>query len=238
MPCRVGVAADSLSRRRSSAETGMLPILGDLLPYAVPVALSPLPIIAVAVLLLAPAGTRGGVGFLVGRLGALTAATLMFAALSGLLDGDAAGAGKRGWLRIGIGLVLMVWAAAVWRKAGAAAEPPGWLKSIDRATPAGALRLGVTLTLVNPKELAFAFGAGLMIGGLPAGRAVLAAVVFSLVAGLGVAVPVFAMLLAGDGARGRLGGVRDWLVSNQAAVMAAVLLLIGAMLIGSGIEAL
>ena len=112
------------------------------------------------------------------------------------------------------------------------------MRAIDRATPASALRLGAMLTLVNLKELAFAFGAGLMIGGLAAGPAVLAALTFSVVAGLGVAVPVLAMLVAGDGARERLAGVRDWLVRNQAIAMAVVLLLIGAMLVGSGIEAL
>jgi hypothetical protein len=110
------------------------------------------------------------------------------------------------------------------------------MRAIDRATPASALRLGAMLTLVNLKELAFAFGAGLMIGGSarpPAGRRRL-----SVLAGLGVAVPVLAMPLAGDGARDSLGGVRDWLVRNQAIAMAVVLLLIGAMLVGSGIEAL
>ena len=111
------------------------------------------------------------------------------------------------------------------------------MRAIDRATPASALRLGAMLTLVNLKELAFAFGAGLMIGGL-AGPAVLAALTFSVVAGLGVAVPVLAMLVAGDEARERLAGVRDWLVRNQAIAMAVVLLLIGAMVVGSGIEAL
>lgn len=219
----------------------MIPTFGDLLPYAVPVALSPLPIIAVVMLLLAPAGTRGGLGFLAGRLAALAAATVGFAALSGLLDGPAGGEGKRGWLRIGLGLALIAAAAAIWRKdraAEAAAEPPGWLRSIDRATPAGALRLGAMLTLANPKELAFAFGAGLMVGGLSAGRALAAALAFAAVAALGVAVPVGAMLLAGDRARDRLGGVRDWLLRNQAVAVAVVLLLIGAMLIGSGIEAL
>jgi hypothetical protein len=219
----------------------MLSILGDLLPYAVPVALSPLPIIAVVMLLLAPAGTRGGLGFLAGRLGALIVATLAFAALSGLFEGNADGREEGGWLRIGLGLGLIAAAALVWRKdrrAGDTAEPAGWMRAIDRATPASALRLGATLTLVNLKELAFALGAGLMIGGLPAAPAVLAAPIFSLVSALGVALPVFAMLLAGDGARDRLVGVRDWLVRNQAIAMAVVLLLIGAMLVGSGIEAL
>ena len=61
----------------------MLPILGDLLPYAVPVALSPLPMIAVVMLLLAPAGTRGGLGFLVGRVATLAALAFAVALLAG-----------------------------------------------------------------------------------------------------------------------------------------------------------
>ena len=51
----------------------MLSILGDLVPYAVPVALSPLPIIAAVMLLLAPAGARGGLAFLIGRFATLAA---------------------------------------------------------------------------------------------------------------------------------------------------------------------
>ena len=206
-----------------------------------PVALSPLPIIAVVMVLLAPAGTRGGVAFLAGRLAALIVATLAFAALSGLLDGGAGDEEERGWMRIGLGLALIAGAGLIWRKdrkASPSAEPAGWMRAIDRATPASALRLGAMLTLVNVMELAFAFGAGLMIGGLGAGPALLAAAVFAVLAGLGVAVPVLAMLLAGDEARDSLGGVRDWLVRNQAIAMAVVLLPIGAMLVGSGIEAL
>ena len=136
----------------------------------------------------------------------------------------------------------MAAAVAVWRRGRASDEAsvPGWLRSVDRATPARALRLGATLTAVNVKELAFAVGAGALIGGAGlsgrAGAGGGAAV--RRLAGLGVAVPVLAMLFAGDGARARLGAVRDWLVRNQAIAMAAVLLVIGAMLVGSGIEAL
>jgi hypothetical protein len=67
---------------------------------------------------------------------------------------------------------------------------------------------------------------------------VLAAVIFALLSALGVALPVLAMLLAGDGARGQLAGVRDRLIRHQATAMGVVLLLIGAMLVGSGIEAM
>jgi hypothetical protein len=106
-------------------------------------------------LLLAPAGTRGALGFLAGRLAALIVATLAFAALSGLLDGGAGDEEERGWLRIGLGLALIAGAGLIWRKdrkAGASAEPAGWMRAIDRATPASALRLGAMLTLSTSRS--------------------------------------------------------------------------------------
>ena len=220
----------------------MRQVLGDLFPYAVPVALSPLPIIAVVMLLLAPAGGRGGLAFLLGRVATLFATALMFAALAGAVDGPGRGE-IRAWLRILLGLLLMAGAAAVWRKdraAGDATAPKGPLAAIDRATPAAALRLGAVLTVVNVKELAFALGAGAIIGGAELGPGQLAgaALAFAAIAGLGVAVPVAALLAGGTGVRGRLAAVRDWLLRYQAVAIAAVPLVIGAMLIGSGIEAL
>jgi Sap, sulfolipid-1-addressing protein len=220
----------------------MRQVVGDLLPFAVPVALSPLPVIAVVMLLLAPAGIRGGLGFLAGRLVALAAATLLFATLA---DGLAAWTGsgaERGWLRIGLGLLLLAGAVPLLRQARRreVATVPGWLRSIDRASPAGAMRLGAVLTVANLKELAFAAGAGLLVGGagLGTGAEIAAAVGFALLAGLGVAVPILAAILAGDAARTRLRVARDWLLGNQAIVLAVVLVLVGAMLVGSGIAAL
>ena len=74
---------------------------GDVVPFAVPVAMSPLPIIAAVALLLAPAGTRGGVGFLIGRVAALAVCAFvvaLFAVRVGDERGEAAERG--GWLRI------------------------------------------------------------------------------------------------------------------------------------------
>ena len=65
-----------------------------------------------------------------------------------------------------------------------------------------------------------------------------AAEVFAAIAGLGVALPVVWALAAGEGARGPLAAGRDWLARNNATIGAAVLLVIGAMLVGSGIEGL
>ena len=68
----------------------MAEVIGDVIPFAVGVALSPIPVIAVLLLLLAPAGVRGGASFLAARVLALAALTAVFAWAADLID-DAAG---------------------------------------------------------------------------------------------------------------------------------------------------
>ncbi|MFO1209290.1 MAG: GAP family protein [Amaricoccus sp.] len=218
----------------------MLPTLGDLLPYAIPVALSPLPVIAVVMLLLAPAGTRGGLGFLAGRVAALAAVAFAVALLAGRLARESGGADRGAWIRIALGCLLIAGAWLVWRRGPAEPSVPGWLRALDGAAPAGALRLGALLTVANPKELAFVAGAGTIIGAAapPAGQALALALVFAAIAALGVAAPLAWAAASGAAARARLAALRDGLVRHQALIMAAILVLIGTMLVGSGLKAL
>ncbi len=221
----------------------MLLILGDIVPYAVPVAMSPLPIIATLMLLLAPSGTRGGLCFLVGRVAALAVLTLLVALLAEPLIGAPEAPERAGWLRIGLGVLVMAAGMVLWQRrprAGATVALPKWMRSVERATPATALGLGALLTAANLKELAFVLGAGMILGSAapPLAQAATLAVVFAGLAGLGVALPVVWALAAGDGARKPLTAGRDWLARNNAIIGAAVLLLVGAMLVGSGIESL
>jgi hypothetical protein len=94
--------------------------------------------------------------------------------------------------------------------------------------------------VVNLKEIAVVVGAGTIIGAveLPPGQALGIAVVFAVLAGLGCGLPLIWAWPAGKAGRSPLAALRDWLVRNQPALIAAVLLLLGAMLIGSGLEGL
>ncbi len=221
----------------------MLPILGDLIPYAVPVALSPLPIIATVTLLLGPAGPSGALGFLVGRFAALLALSFVVALLAAEVAGPLAGAERGGWLRIGVGCLLLVGAGVVWRgrpRDGATPAPSGWMRSIGGATAGRAARLGVALTALNLKEVAFAAGAGLIVASaaVPAAQALLALLVFAGLACLGVIAPTAWRLADPEGSRAGLGAAQAWLARNKALLVAAVLVAIGANLIGSGLAAL
>lgn len=219
----------------------MLQTFGHLLPYALPVGLSPLPVIAVLMLVLSPPGPRGGLGFLAGRLAALVLATLLAAGLAELLQDRAGADTPRIWLRLVLGLALAALALrSLLRPPPAGAPLPGWLRALETATPATALRLGALVTLANPKELAFMLAAGLAIGAdMPGPLQTLAlSLAFALMAGAGVALPVLAAAIGGEAVRQRLVPLRDALVARRALVMGLVLAFIAALLVGDALSAL
>lgn len=219
----------------------MIAQLGHLLPYALPVTLSPLPVIAVLMLVLGPPGPRGGTAFLAGRLMALALATLAAAFLAETLQ-DRAGAGvTRVWLRLALGLLLAALALrSLLNPAPKDAPLPGWLRSLETATPAAALRLGALVTLANPKELAFLVAAGLAIGAeMPAAATLVAlSLAYAVLAASGVALPVLAARIGGAPMRQRLIPLRDGLIAHRALVMGLILAFIAALLIGDAITSL
>jgi hypothetical protein len=105
----------------------MISVVGEVFPLAVGVALSPLPVIAVLLLLPAPAGSAGGVGFLFGRLAGVGAVAGVVAVLSELFaEATTESSTMSRVLRIVLGLALMVWAIVKWhgRPRGDEAEIP------------------------------------------------------------------------------------------------------------------
>ncbi|MGZ8804393.1 MAG: GAP family protein [Microbacterium sp.] len=221
----------------------MIDVLGDIIPFGVGVALSPFPIIAVLLLLTAPVGVGGGLLFLGGRAVGFALLTAVFAVLSDVVDTAAGSTLPAAVLRIGLGMVLIIVAVRkLVKRPRGDDEPvlPRWMRTIEGMGRGASARLGLVLTVANPKEIAFAAGAGLTIGGafLPLSQIVVLGVVFVVLACLSVAIPVVAVAVGRDRVTPALGAARIWLVRNSAIVMAVVLLVIGAMVLGSGISGL
>ncbi|QNO37286.1 GAP family protein [Protaetiibacter sp. SSC-01] len=221
----------------------MQELIGDLVAYAFVVAASPLPIIAVLLLLAAPGGIRIGGLFVLARVVVLATLVTVAALLADLADDAAGSQTPAAVLRILLGLVLVGVAVRKWlrRPRGAdAVALPGWMRAIDGVGPGGALRLGALVTAVNLKELAMAVGAGLTLGGADASvaEASVAGVVFVVLSTLGVTLPLLALLVGGERASARLADARDWFVRHNATLIAVVMLAIGGVLIGGGIGAL
>ena len=93
---------------------------------------------------------------------------------------------------------------------------------------------------VNPKNLALCLTAGVVIGsgGLSAGETAGAVSVFVILGSLSVAVPVVGYLVAQQRMQRPLDELRQWLTAHNAEVLAVMLLVLGVVIIGNGLEGL
>jgi threonine/homoserine/homoserine lactone efflux protein len=219
--------------------------IGQVLSFGVGVALSPVPIIAVVLMLTTPKGGTNGPAFLAGWVvGIAVLGTIV------LLVAGGASASTHGspatWVsivKIVLGVLLLLLAVKQWRgRPRGHGEPqlPAWMRSIDTFTPTRSAAMGVALSAVNPKNLLLVVGAAAAIaqtGASTAGQAV-ALAVFIAIATLGVGAPVAIYYLMGDRASRILGGVHNWMARENTTIMAVICLIIGAKLIGDAITAL
>jgi threonine/homoserine/homoserine lactone efflux protein len=220
--------------------------IGQVLSLAVGVAISPVPIIAVVLMLATPHGRVNGPAFLGGWLLGLAAVGTIV-----LLASDGAGATDAGdtpatwasWLKIVLGVLLVLVAVKQWRgrpRGGEAGELPKWMRSIDTFTPGRAVAMGVALSGINPKNLLLTVGAAAAISGADAstGADVVALAVFVVIGTLGPAAPVLVSVFMRDRSRAILEDLKVWMGAHNAAIMAVLCLVIGARLAGDGITGL
>jgi threonine/homoserine/homoserine lactone efflux protein len=218
---------------------------GQLLPLALTIALSPLPLAALLLMLLAPGGFRAAAGFSIGWfVGVLIAATLL-ALLSSLLPHDrGAGSGVlQGVLPLLLGVALIVLGIVQWHdrpQRGVEVPLPRWLSALDRLTPARATIIGVGYAAFRPKNLVMAAAAGVVILGAHADPTaiVLSVAVFTALASITMLGPVLAYAFGGVAVRGRLVRLREWLVRNMPTITVITVLVLGIFLVLAGLGAL
>jgi threonine/homoserine/homoserine lactone efflux protein len=215
-------------------------VIGEILPLAVGIAISPIPIIAAILMLLSPRAKGTSVGFMIGWLAGIVVATVLFSLLSSVIaleTGD--GSAVAGVVKIILGVLLLVLAIKQWwarPTKGGQASLPKWMSAIDSMSAVKALWLGFLLAAVNPKNLLLAIAAGVIVGGagLTVGQMTLVITLFVLLAASTVLVPVVGYLIASARLAGPLDRLRQWLVDNNAVIMAVLLLVLGVALIGKG----
>ncbi len=218
--------------------------IGDVLPLAIGVAISPVPIIAVVLLLLAPRAKAASAAFAVAWVAGIVASVTVFtviAATAGLVTSGGALSTASCWVRIALGVLLLLLGLRQWQAArGEAAQLPKWMATIDSVTPVKALGLGVLLAVVNPKNLLLCGTAGVAVGGgdLSTGQSVVTIAIFTVLASSTVSVPVLGYAVASERMQQPLDALKVWMVDNNAAVMAVLLLVLGVATIGKGIGGL
>ena len=217
-------------------------VIGEILPLALGVAISPIPIIAVILMLLSSKARVTSVGFLLGWVAGIIVAVTLFTLLASVLPapGSESASPVRGTIQLVLGILLLILALRQWRgrpHPGQEAALPKWMQAIDKVTFPVALGLGFLLSAVNPKNLLMAAGAGVDIGSaeLSVGSIVVVIAIFTLIAASTVLVPVVGYLVAAERLHGALDALRGWLARENAVIMAVLLLVIGVSMIGKGI---
>jgi threonine/homoserine/homoserine lactone efflux protein len=219
--------------------------IGQILPLAIGVALSPVPVIAVVLMLGTPRGVSNGPAFVLGWIVGLSVAGAVVLLVSSGADASDEGAPADwvGWLKIALGLLLLAVAVKQWRsrpRGGEQAKLPKWMRTIDGFTAGRSVAMGVALSAINPKNLLLIVGAAAAIAqtGIPAGEQAAAFAVFVVIATLGPGLPVAIYSTMRARSERILGDIEGWMAANNATIMAVLCLLIAAKLVGDGISGL
>ncbi len=217
--------------------------IGQLLPFAAAVALSPIPIVAVVLILSTPRARTLGPAFLVGWIGAIAVVGWILLAIAASVNASDEGqpADWVNWLKLALGLGLAYVALRQWRgrpESGEEVATPAWMGALDDFSPLKAAGAAVVLSLVNPKNLLLVVGAVATEAqfGLSAGEEFVVWIVFTLVASIGVAAPVVLYFTMGTRATELLERLKIWMTRNSKTVMAVLCLVIGVKLVGDAIS--
>lgn len=220
--------------------------IGQMLPSAVGVAISPAPLIAVILMLATPRGRVNGIAFAAGWTLALAAATALLVLLGSGADasgGDDAPAAWTSWLKLALGVLFALLAVKQFTsrpRGGHEAQTPGWMKAIDHFTAGKSAGLAAALAIANPKNLVLVIGGAVAIAGSTAGTGgkTVAVVLMVVIASLCTTVPLAVYLLGGKRPAKILNGWKAWMSLHNAAIMTTVLAVLGAKYIGDAVSAL
>jgi threonine/homoserine/homoserine lactone efflux protein len=215
--------------------------IGDLLPAAVGVALSPIPIIAVVIMLGTPRARANGPSFAVGWIVGLVAVSVAILVVAGGADDpDSATSTSTNWLQVGVGLLFLALARRQWRsrpREGETAEMPAWMSSVDHFGPGRSAVLGLALSAANPKNLVLTAAGATAIAqaGLSTGDQAIAVAVFVAIASSTVAGSVTFYLVASHRAAAPLAAMKDFMATYSNVIMMVLFLVLGAKILGDGL---
>ncbi len=215
-------------------------VLGILLPLALGVALSSVPLTATVFILLSPRARRSGITFLLGWVVGLALVTIGFVyginALPtgpGLPNQSVVGAVELllGLALFGFGVWKIIQGPPPEKKSA-----PEWTKRLTNLGPWSGLLLGIALNL-RPKAIALAIAAALAINSvrMTPTEFVVVITIYIVLGSSTVAIPVLMMMVAPEATETRLRQGKGWLTRNSRAITIIVSLMLGVLLIGDAL---
>lgn len=219
----------------------MLQAILHVLPIAIAVAVSSVPIMAMIIILLSPRRDESALPFLIGWvLGIAVVVSLCTLGAQAVPTSRSPRqpetAVALGEILVGSAIVVVAIIAWIRARRNPSADMPKWLNTVGSFGPWSSFGVAFALNL-RPKGLLLAIAAGLAIRGdeISLGESVVVIAIYTIVGASTVAVPIIVTLAAPKRMEPRLVRARDWLARNSGAVTAVILLLIGVVIIFTGI---
>jgi MFS family permease len=221
----------------------MAAIIGHILPLGLGVALSSVPIVVMVLILLSPRGRWSSLTYLIGALIGLVGLTSLFSAIATLLPPPPPSEKSPlfGTIELLIGVALLILAFIRWRRArhaehSTASGTPKWMSKVTELGPIPSFGLGFILML-RPKNLLFTLAAGVAVGagGPSFAEAAVAIAIFVVIGISTLAAPIIFTFADPKRMRKPLEETRVWIEHNSGAVTTVVVLVLGTVVIGSGL---
>lgn len=210
--------------------------MDQLAPYAVAVALSPMPIAALLLILLSKRAYANSISFMIGWL--LGILFLVVVAMQFALSSDSTSSSHiiKNIINGVLGMVLIIFAIKQFKnrpQRGESAQMPKWMQAIENFSPLKALVIGAGLALLNFKNTPMGIAAGVVLSeharSYP--EMIIGLSFYVVLAGITIIVPVFGFLLFGKKLHHEFEVLKEWLVSNNATIMFVLFLLLGVLLL-------
>ena len=214
--------------------------IGESLPMAIGVALSPVPVAAAIIIMLSAKARTNAPAFLLGWVTGILTVGLVVFVVPGIDTSSGEPTTLSGYIKIALGVGLIALAGKQWQnrpKAGGEIPPPKFFTSLDQFGFGKSLLTGFLLSAVNPKNTVLGVAGAAIIdsSSLDPNSQLLALLVFTAVAGSSVALPVSGFFLFRQRAEPVLRSWKDWLIRNNLTVLIVLLIVFGTLLIGDGI---
>ena len=219
--------------------------IGDILPLALAVALSPVPIIALILMLITPKARSNGPAFLAGwALGLIVVSTIVLVIANVADVSTSHGSSTVAYvLKLVFGLLFLALAVKQWRgrpKPGETPHAPKWMQAIDTFTPGKSLGLAALLSGVNPKNLLLTVAAATTVAqaGMAGWEQGVTMLIFILLGSASIIAPLVIYFSMGEKAAQILDSWKLWLGQHNSAIMFVLFVVFGVLLIGKGIGGL
>jgi threonine/homoserine/homoserine lactone efflux protein len=217
-------------------------LIADILIPSLGIAFSPIPIIAITLVLGVPNAQKRGVFFTSGWiLGLITICTILLLATNILESTNSIPLIIESLLRIGLGILLLILAFKKWLnrpKNGEVPKIPKFLDAIGKANSRESLKHGFILSALNPKNVAFCLAsvASITYLGLDKSINIAAISLFILFCSITILIPLFYYIFFTKSATKKLFSIKEFTIKNNTIILTIVLLIISLMLLKNGIS--